>query len=266
MLEKWERKDWVAYSIFIPLVLLTIFILPPSIKDNYLILYIDKPTLLSIFFNNYTHSTLSHLGNNIGLYLLTILAIFIVETDKQRMHITFLLLFCVLPFLSALPLFLLSSLIPPAQGFSAIGSGFLGYLIYASTKFLEKRHQIKGQNMLAIILSINIIMTRMLWDQVILISLIGTILVILTIVERKNVLKLIKYTFDYFKVIPKGAFIEVLRRYFTIVLPTVLCFSLPFLLPSVFYSDEGVLTNIISHYIGWVSGLFFPIIVDFLKK
>jgi hypothetical protein len=126
MLEIWDRNDWLIYFLLIPLVILIIFILPQPIKDSYFILNLSQPTVFSIFIHNYTHSSTSHLANNLVIYRVTLFSIFKTETYKMRFNKISTLLLLALPFISSLPLFLLSSMMPPAQGFSAIGAGFLG--------------------------------------------------------------------------------------------------------------------------------------------
>jgi hypothetical protein len=105
----------------------------------------------------------------------------------------------------------------------------------------------------------------MLWDQVFLVAGITIILIILLIIEKTNLVTVFYEAINYIRNVPKGAFLKALYRYFLVTLPTVLCFSLPIMLPLVFVRN-GVFVNIISHYIGWVSGLFFPICLDYLAR
>lgn len=264
-LENWLRKDWILYFCVVPAILVIIFLLPQSIKEQYFIFNVEHPTIFSIFLHNYTHSTIPHITNNLTIYLFTMFSLFGIENDKQRFYLVSALLFLLLPFISTLPILYLLDWIPPAQGFSAIASGFLGYLIYASFKFIKQRFALERANLLAIIILGNFLLTPMLYKETLLMVVLFSFMIVLIFLERRNIRRIFIATIDYFREIPRRAFFEALYKYFLIAIPTALCFALSLLLPSVFVNN-GNLTNILSHYIGWVCGNSFPILIDWLNK
>ena len=139
ILKNWSRLCWLVYFLFIPVFLLVLFILPDSIKQ-YLVLQSNNPSLLSVFFNHYTHINFIHVLNNIFIYLITSFLIFNIETNKKRFFLVTLLFFLFLPFIVS---FILLLLIPSnfyMLGFSAINASFIGYLIFSVYNFLKDQY------------------------------------------------------------------------------------------------------------------------------
>jgi hypothetical protein len=142
-----HRKESVLYYIITPLILILVYLLETDVKQC-LILDFQKPTALSIYMNHYTHSTLSHLSNNLGMYLVSIFSISNLETDWKRLHRVSCVLFTALPFMLSVFMLWFMPGLPPLQGFSAISSGFVGYFVYAFYSYLRKEFVFIGADFL----------------------------------------------------------------------------------------------------------------------
>lgn len=130
LLKKWRKMDYLVFFILLPVILVLIYSLPPSLKSMF-ILDPKNPTILSIYFSNYTHSEFSHLIDNLVNYLFIIFLLFNVEVNRELFYTVSLLNFTMLPILSSLLVISLIPNVPPAQGFSAVVSAFIGYFLYS---------------------------------------------------------------------------------------------------------------------------------------
>ena len=260
----WDKSDWVFYFIIIPAILVFIFLLPSEIRHHF-ILNFQNPTIFSIFANHYTHSTTSHLGNNLGVYLLVMFAIFNIVIDKPLFYQVSAVLFTVLPIvLSMLMLWFLPNL-PPAQGFSAIGSGFIGYLIYAVYSFLKNNFKFIKQSLFSLILMLNFLTLVIIknFDTKI-VALIALITGIYLVINYKDILALAKEGQVYYNKIPKGVHLEIIYKSSIFASCFIFTIALPFIIPATIVSN-GIITNTIGHYIGWIFGFFVPIILGALS-
>ena len=127
---KYKKTSYMIFYFLVPAFLLLIYFLPYSIKQ-YLILDVSNPTLISIFFSNYTHSEFLHLVSNLIAYFILIFLLFKVEIYKKMFYKISLLNFIFLPFVVSLSTVYFLPRVPPAQGFSAVVSAFNGYLLYS---------------------------------------------------------------------------------------------------------------------------------------
>lgn len=216
--------------------------------------------------NHYTHSTLSHLGNNLGLYLLSMFAIFNIETNKRRFHIVSIVLFILLPIAMSLMMVKYFSVLPPLQGFSAISSGFVGYFVYAFYSYLRMNFAFIGSTFLLIILIVNLLLTVISNDYGFETTAVLFLVLGFLLVNGREDLRMLSKTF--LNIIGKRSRENyLLSIYNSLVFSAclTLIFALPFLVPSIFVRD-GVITNILGHYIGWISGVFTPWIFDMFKR
>jgi len=192
-------------------------------------------------------------------------AIFNIETNKHRFYKVSAVLFLVLPIvLSIIMLKFLSSL-PPAQGFSAIGSGFIGYLIYAIYSFLKEQFMFVKPGLFSRILMLNFLTLVVVNDYgTISITLIAIILVILLATNANDILAIAKEVQAHYKRIPKGIHLEIIYKSSIFASCFILVIALPFIIPSTIVSN-GIVTNTIGHYIGWLFGAFVPILLGLFE-
>jgi len=144
LFKNWKERDYLFFFVLIPIILLVIFLLPPTFK-NYLILNPSAPNVISIFMMNYTHSTIGHLFNNLFGYLIVLFLIFNFESNRNRFYVfswfNLFLMPLILYLLFKITLQALNiPVFPPSQGFSGIAAGFAGYLLFSAIRFSKRRY------------------------------------------------------------------------------------------------------------------------------
>ena len=135
---KWTKSDFMIFFLLIPSILLITFTFPLWLK-NHLILYLQNPTIISLFFSNYVHTDFFHFLSNLTSYLFIVFLLFNIETNKKNLYVASFLFLIPLPFilsLAATHTFPVKML----QGFSGIVSAFMGYFLYATYLFIKRRY------------------------------------------------------------------------------------------------------------------------------
>ncbi|MHA2031579.1 MAG: hypothetical protein ACW99Q_19555 [Candidatus Kariarchaeaceae archaeon] len=264
LLKKWKKTDWIVFFVIIPGIMLLIIRLPVNIKQKF-ILDLKNPTLLSVFAHSYTHSDSTHFLGNVMIFLLTIFAILNIETNKARFYQMSVIFLLLLPIISIIPIAQLAGTLPPLQGFSAIVSGFLGYIIYVVYAFLESRYEYINSTFLFLLVVLNFVTIPLIRQKFFIYSFVILVSLILLVLNIQKIIRLTHEFVGYIQRIPKKAIIEFLYKTFVAILPVFLTFSLPMLLPAVLVTN-GKIINIISHYMGWIFGLFMPILLDFFLR
>ncbi|KAF1078144.1 hypothetical protein [Methanogenium sp. MK-MG] len=133
-LRSWTPAAWLMYVAIIPLILIVIGCLSPDVKYAYFILDTTAPHWPAIILSSYTHSDISHIANNIGLYLLALMMIFVFCTNPKLLHDASVIILVVVPFItSAMTLHLSAALGQGlhSQGFSAIAYAYAALGLYA---------------------------------------------------------------------------------------------------------------------------------------
>lgn len=263
LLKKWKKTDWIVYFVIIPGIMLLI-LLPVNIKQKF-ILDLKNPTLLSVFAHSYTHSDSTHFLGNVTIYLLTIFATLNIETNKARFYQISVLFLLLLPIISTIPIAQLVGTLPPLQGFSGIVSGFLGYTIYVVYAFLESRYEYINSTFLFMLVMLNFMTISLIRKQFFIYLFVILFSLIFLVLNIQNIIRLTHEFVGYIQRIPKKAIFEFLYKTFVAILLVFLTFSLPMLLPAILVTN-GTIINIISHYIGWIFGLFLPILLDFFLR
>jgi len=134
-LRNWRWYEWGILWGLVPAILLLIYSLPQSLKDNYFILDTAFPLRLQTYFlSSYTHSQLyPHLIGNLAFYFPALLAVFAFEYDRRRFWLVASWAFCIVPFISSFLTVGIWSIIGKntiGQGFSAIIGAFLAYALF----------------------------------------------------------------------------------------------------------------------------------------
>ncbi len=263
IIKSWKKIDYFVFLIFIPVMLLSIFLLPESIK-NLFILKTSNPTLLSMFLSNYVHLNIVHFINNVSTYFFVIFIILNLETKRKLLYTTSFLIFLILPFVSSFLLIWRFPTLPPSLGFSAIVAGFMGYLVYSAFKYVKIFFYTKVNFfLLYLVLMINLIVVAYnLKTPVafqIFIFAASIILFYLNRITIKEIgTQIILKTKNLLKQKLIGRFVY---YYLLFVLTIFSIFYLPNLIPSNII-EGGSLINTFSHYLGYIFGLFVPIIID----
>ncbi len=261
LIDGWSKADWIFYFVAVPVLLLAVFFLPSSIKQ-YLILQMQAPTILSIFANHYTHTDPMHLIGNLSVYIVLVFLIFNLETDKKRFHTMSVFFFIIVPLVVSLILIRFLSILPPTQGFSAIDAAIMGYLIYSAYTYLRARYNFIKPNILAISIFANMALLTIFNGYglgIISVCLIG--LFAFLFIEFRNIVSLSRELFKSYKSISRKAFFELVYKTTIFLFTGCLMFALPTLVP--FNIVEGsAIINSAAHYIGWLLGLFVPVILE----
>ncbi|MEM5871510.1 MAG: hypothetical protein QW051_01420 [Candidatus Aenigmatarchaeota archaeon] len=267
-LKKWKLKDYLIFFFIVPLILFAIYLTPYEIKQNF-ILSVSSPTIQSIFISNYTHSEFYHLVYNLILYFLIIFLIFNIETDRKMFHKFSFVSFLILPLINGLfILYLIPIFLPQikfVQGFSTILTAFIAYILFCSYTYVKNSWKLKlNQTFFWLLVSINLLLAIVLeWFDIRIFIPIAIILFFSIYIN----INAIKEIFCHLKNSYKNEKNTFVLAYKTIIFILILffIFSLPFAIPKNFISESGF-TNIFSHYIGYVFGVFAPLFLYLSNK
>lgn len=265
LLKLWKRIDLVLFFVIVPVVLTLIFLFHSQLK-NYVVLQIKSPNLLTMFLSNYSHQYLDHFFFNIVIYFIVIFLIFNLETDRKFFYKSILVIFLLLPFISSSTTLLEAVYLKPnlqiSEGFSAIVSGIIAYLIYSLYFYLKKFYSkslkmsfaglLFAINGLVYVSSINSMSSIILF-----------ILLIALIYHNKNPLKYLYNGLEIkTKELSKMGFFE--RMYKLFIALFVIFFttlSLTSLLTYGVNLQTGAETDVLAHYAGYLVGFFAPLII-----
>ena len=128
----WNYYYWLIFFVIIPFVILLIYALPQTIKNEYFVFYTSDPLrLLTYVLSSYTHTELyPHLVGNLALYLITMFAIFAFENNKKRFHLIAACSLFIVPVICScltIGLWHFFGTSTALQGFSGINAAFLAY-------------------------------------------------------------------------------------------------------------------------------------------
>lgn len=96
-----KLKDYILFLIFVPAVLTSIYLLPNSFRE-FMVLYPDNPSLISLFLSNFVHENFGHFAGNLGSYFVIMPLILTQVIDRRRFYIEISLIFLLLPWISSL--------------------------------------------------------------------------------------------------------------------------------------------------------------------
>jgi len=250
----------IILGLVVPLILTLIFILPEDIKESYFVLNPSSPTLQTMFLSNYTHLEFWHFFNNLLAYFITILIILYIETDRKMLFIMSILLFIFLPFISSLATIMHKSDLQFSLGFSAIAAGFLGYLLYATYKYVKNDLNANIPNFLFIILDVNVAIYGFSNSNILLGCLSTFLTLVLIYCEKEGLIDLrnkIRLRLEEYK---KQGILKLTITSIFVFFWVLYLFWFNELL--IFKIGNGAKTNVILHYLGYCFGLFIPLIWD----
>jgi len=254
----WASVDYFAFFVIVPIIIISIFLLPETIKDS-LVLHPSNPTFISVFFSNYVHLEFwNHLLGNLIFYLIVMILIFNIEMDKGRFRKASLLIFIALPFVNSSFVIFFTPFLKNALGFSGIISAFYGYLLFSAYNFIKQNYKpsINGNIFLLLIWGINLFIVDIynlhdtnIFLQVVMISLVSCI----AYNYRSNIKLITNKMKTHYKKLPEN------QRTYKLILfliTLIFLFSLPiFLIPPVIIMEGGNVTNIMAHWVGYSFGL-----------
>ncbi len=258
-LVQWSLREKVFFFIVIPLFIILIYLLPSSLKDAFFILSKQTPSILSMFLSNYTHSEFWHLMSNLTFYLIVIYLIMKFETNKLSFYVTLAVLFLIAPFIIS---FITIAYVPAinSQGFSGIVAGLMGYFMYVAYRYVKDVWKLKADisfvyllfctNVLVGVggywLTNNLVFTAVLFALFVILIYLNRILLpeLVSLLSKKNKELKIHY---------------LITDYPVFALAMIVLFFLPLLIQVTV--QDGSVVNAIGHYVGYVIGLAFPLVL-----
>jgi len=260
----YDKITFFIFLIFIPSILISFYLSPEYVK-NMLILDPSNPSLLSIFFSNFVHSSVFHLGNNLAWYMVVMFILLSIEVNRSMFYKVSLLSLTVLPFLSSLTVILLLPNLSQVQGFSAISSAFLGYLpysIYAHVKSVYCQELKHSFLILLLLISCTVwsIPNKIYFLTFPLLLLILFLLIYL----RKTVKRIATQLRLKLNHLKSG----IAKFYYIFILIFSMIFvalGLYIILPSKVMVGN-TLINVLSHYIGYLFGIGVPVAIEFMDN
>ncbi len=261
----WSRNEKIFLFLGIPLILFLIYFIPSNIKDAYFVLNKNNVSILSMFLSNYTHTDFWHLVANVSAYLIVIYLILKFEPNKASFYKAMSFLFIVLPFIvSAITAIYVPVL--NSQGFSGVVAGLFGYFMYVTYRYVKDIWKLNADiNFIYLFLCINaLIGVASYWlannpafAAVLFILAIGLLY------YNRHLLKSIVVLLRNEEKELKAQRRLPIKECLTFMLALFVLFSLPSLM-QVTVQNGGV-TNAIGHYVGYIAGIFFPILFIEIK-
>jgi hypothetical protein len=266
---KWNKKDFLFFYVMVPSLILLIYSIPQNIKTEYLVLFPSEPTLISMFFSNYTHSSFFHLRESLIAYFIIVFSLYNLETDKKFFYKVSLFFFVLLPFLSSIGTIYMTPYVNSEQGFSTILSAFTGYLIYAVYGYLKNLERLQiNKSFIGLILTINFSYVMILNPLVS--DFLKTLLVISFVcfivgswVTIKAILREIIQNFIELK---SNSLIFKIYKISIFLTVIALLFSFPKLIPSNIKLGDNVVIGVFQHYIGYLFGITSPLIMEMKRR
>ena len=258
LLEDWKKWSYVLFFILIPSILILVYLLP--IKQ-YFILNPSSPTPISIFFSNYTHSEFSHLINNLISYLIVIFLLFNIEINKKMFLKVSLLNFLLVPALSSLFIIYFLSKVPPVQGFSAVVSAFMGYLLYSIYTHLKTVYYEKLNNsFLWLLLMINFVIWS-IFNKIEFSIFLILITLFLAYINREPIKEILTQIKSRWNKLISQKFLERFYNITIFIFTILFVFSLWSLIPSRIIFGSSLI-NTPTHYLGYCFGVFIPVLIE----
>lgn len=269
-IKNWDKWKHLFFFIIVPLVLISIHLMPKKTKENYFTLEAFDPSPISMLTSNFSHYGLFHLLYNLISYLVLIFLIFNIEKKKDLFNKVSILIFVFLPFLSSLIVYLYPEKLLingfSIRGFSSIVSAFMGYSLYSFYVYLKKKFN-NNLNHLFFSLLISISLLMVLWTRKMMKLVIFDILLILFQVywNRKKIKKTLINIQEEWTKKWKNDFLKWLYDVPVTVATLTLGLSLVIILPTQII-QKGSLINTPSHYLGYMFGALIPILINKRNK
>jgi hypothetical protein len=257
----WIWFAGVVYFVIIPVVLVIVFLFSDLLKDV-LLLYPDAPTVLSLLGSNFLHTDLFHLLSNLVLYLLLLVFVFSFDalTNRPMLFVNMLLLFVVLPLVASFVTvvgFLFIGVNLPSLGFSAVVAGVFGYLAFSLLHYIRDYHGVVFQRsifqLLWFILYINLALISLIYGYYLGVVVLGVLIGLS-----------LYYTYtDLGKIFELGKTVQ--SRFHRVLILLGLFFCISTVTQALFPERvvvDGMVVNILAHYVGYMVGFFVPAMVS----
>ncbi|MEL4304832.1 rhomboid family intramembrane serine protease [Methanococcoides sp. LMO-2] len=261
----WKDTDIFLLFLFIPSLLLILFILPDYLKFDHFILFPLDPKIETLFLSNYVHSSYSHLMGNMIFYLVIMFLIINFETNRRFFITSFLLFSFVLPFIVSFSMVYFIGLPFPVQGYSGIVSALVAYLMFAFYRYCKKYYYPKiGHEFIYFLIFLNLFLVLFHLNVPVYMYLAISLLLLVTAYINRPF-------FDYVSTKLHSYFGSGITRsssnfiviYALLVYLLLLYFliGLPLLIPEEVVNESGII-NSLGHYTGYVFGLLSTLMLE----
>jgi hypothetical protein len=262
-----SKKDfwiWCAgfvYFVVVPLVLVIVFLFSDLLKES-LVLYPNAPTVLSLLGSNFFHTDLSHLLSNLVLYVVLMVCVFSFDalTNPKMLYVNMLLLFVVLPLVVSIANvvgFFFIDVNLACYGFSAVVAGLFGYLAFSLLHYIKEYHMVRFERsifqLLWFILYINLALISLIYGYYLGAVVLGVLIGLS-----------LYYTYtDLGKIFELGKTVR--SRFHRVLILLGLFFCISTVTQALFPEQllvNGMVVNILAHYVGYMVGFFVPAVVS----
>ena len=251
-----KKKDFLCFLIIPILVNIVIYNLPNGIKGKF-ILEIKSPTLLAMYFSNFTHTDLSHLAVNMLLYAIYLTLAFSIMSDINRFRLFGLSAFLVVPFLSSSMLTKFYPVNGNALGFSGIVAALMGYYIYPLYEYLKKQYmpELDLYRFVISVFAINILIWSLFTPGILIILL----ALFLLMISGLHLIKDIKIFFiHYLAKYPDEQKMTQIKAVIRDSIYISSAFAITLIIPKNITISYGSI-NLLGHAIGYMYGLLLPL-------
>lgn len=253
---KFSHKELFIFLILIPLLLIGVFCLPRDIRSNYFTLHTNSFNITEFLLFNLNHASWDHLIHNLTTYLLVLIPIIFLETNKPRFKWFIFAIFTIVPVFLALVTIIFTPNIPEQVGFSGAVAALIGYVVIVTYDFVKKSFSVEiSPNLILLILLINLVVASLtlleVWTTVLLIL----IIIYYLYQERNSLQNIWKKLIDIRN--KKEQYTLATKAKWIIVCSFALIFvffAITLLIPNTI-NTGGVIVAIHSHYLGYLMGI-----------
>ncbi|WP_440952257.1 hypothetical protein [Methanococcoides sp. FTZ1] len=265
----WKDTDIFLLFLFIPSLLLMLFILPDYLKFDHLILFPSDPKIETLFLSNYVHSSYSHLMGNVISYLVIMFLIINFETDRRFFIISFLLFSFILPFIVSFSMVYFTGLLLPVQGYSGIVSALVAYLMFVFYRYCKKYYYPQvGHEFVYFLIFLNLFLVIFHLHVSIYMYLSISVLLLITAYLNRSFFDQVSLKLHSFFGSGLGRSSSKLIMFYSLIVYLLLIYflvGLPLLIPEEVVRETGII-NSLGHYIGYVFGLLSTLMLEQVNK
>lgn len=247
------RISELALIISVPIITSIVFFLPETIQQSLVLDYQD-PSIYNLWTSAFVHRGTNHFINNLVAYCILITpiyALFLLANEKTLFRRTILSFLLILPVIISITNI---AIIPQGTGagLSGIGSALFGLLPFSLFLFIHNRVTkdiVPTDGVVVFLVAAGIIA-----------SIYSKIILAIAVLLIAGILAAYKtYQIGLDNVRKIGSELTSMSGHFELVLLTVLLFLLsPFVLFPQNLAQNGMVVNVLSHYVGFVIGFFGP--------
>jgi len=258
--------DTSIFLIGIPLFLTIVFF--SDLNDKF-VLYLNDPSLFTIYFSNFAHSNLNHFFDNTVAYIVIIFLILLLRTDRKEFYYDIFLIFFIVPFVVSISTLLLINA-HTSLGFSGIVSAIMAYYLFSVYEFTQKQLNVcLSYAVVILIFGFSFLLVLLQYSLANLIEFrflifVGIVLSLLLPKATKDIIKAYK-SMKQLGSTERGKFTVIIISIFMFFSYSLAIMMFFVLFPIEIATSTGQV-NIFGHLIGYCCGLILPISQRIVKN